>query len=372
MQVNNVPVIPTSPKLNPRALVVRLGAMGDVLHALPAVAMLRRALPEARIAWVIERRWRELLCAPETELAGSRGAGRPLVDEVHLVDTRGWRKSPMSATTRSEFLAAIRAMRASDYDAALDMQGAIKSAVMAELSGAKLILGFRKPREYVARWLYNCLVDGRAKHVIEQNVQVVQTWLEQIGLSRATAALQPGTALLPRDKASEARIDATLNSIGLGRAPIAILNPGAGWGAKQWAPAHFGELATHLAARGLRSVVNYGPGEESLARQAVASSDGNAVALFSSLSELMALARRSQLFVGGDTGPMHLAALIGVRTVALFGPTDPARNGPYWAGTRVLRDPASITDYSHKRTEDPGLDQITVERVMAEIDTLLN
>jgi heptosyltransferase-1 len=122
----------------------------------------------------------------------------------------------------------------------------------------------------------------------------------------------------------------------------------------------------------VRSVINYGPGEESLAREAVASSNGNAVALFSSLSELMALARRAALFVGGDTGPMHLAALLGVKTVALFGPTDPARNGPYWAGTRVLRDPSSVTNYSHKRAEDSGLEKITVERVMAEIDELLD
>jgi len=374
---SNLRVNPDNPKLNPRVLVVRLGAMGDVLHALPAIAMLRRALPEAKIGWVIERRWRELLCAPEVDLKGSRGAGRPLVDDVHLVDTRAWRKNLFSPDTRSEFMAVVRAMRTREYDAALDMQGAIKSSIIAQLSGADTALGFRKPREFLARLLYNTLVDGRAEHVIEQNVEVVQTWMEEIGLSRVTSTLQPGTALLPRDKASEARMDATLSSLGLaglssGRPPLAILNPGAGWEAKQWAPARYGELATRLASRGLRSIVNYGPGEESLAREAVSASSGAAVALSSSLSELMALARRSDLFVGGDTGPMHLAALLGVKTIALFGPTDPARNGPYWAGTRVLRDSASVTSYSHKRTTDAGLDKITVERVVDEIDGLLD
>ncbi len=351
---------------------VRLGAMGDVLHALPAVAMLRRALPEARIGWVVERRWRELLCAPEVELAGSRGAGRPLVDEVHLVDTRGWRKRLLDPETRREFQAAIQGMQARHYDAALDLQGAIKSAVIAKLSGARTTLGFRQPREHLARWLYDTHADGRAAHVIEQNLELVQTWLEEIGLSRVTATLNPGTALLPRDKASEARLEAMLQSAGLVRSPIAILNPGAGWGAKQWSPARYGELASRLASRGLRPVVNYGPGEAQLARDAVAASGGSAVAFSTSLSELMALARRGQLFIGGDTGPMHLAALLGVKTVALFGPTDPARNGPYWAGTRVLRDPASVTSYSHKRTEDAGLQKITVARVMAEIDALLD
>ena len=134
-------------EMNPRALIVRLGAMGDVLHALPAVALLRRALPEAWIGWVIERRWRELLCAPEVEPAGSRGAGRPLVDEVHVVDTRGWRKHLLGAGTRREFMAAIGGMQARRYEAALDLQGAAKSAVMAKLSGAPIILGFRNPRE---------------------------------------------------------------------------------------------------------------------------------------------------------------------------------------------------------------------------------
>lgn len=351
---------------------MRLGAMGDVLHALPAVAMLRRALPEARIGWVIERRWRELLCAAELDLAGSRGAGRPLVDEVHLVDTRAWRKNLFSPETRSEFRAATSAMRVREYAGALDLQGSIKSAVVARLSGAESILGFCHPRERLARLLYNSLADGRAVHVIEQNVELVQTWLEEIGLSRATSALQPGAALLPRDKGAEARIEATLQSLGLARSPLAILNPGAGWGAKQWAPARYGELAIRLDSRGLRSVVNYGPGEEELAQEVVTASAGKAVALSSALSDLMALSRRSQLFVGGDTGPMHLAALLGVKTIALFGPTDPARNGPYWAGTRVLRDPASVTSYSHKRTNDPGLERISVDSVVLEVDALFS
>lgn len=357
---------------NPRVLIVRLGAMGDVLHALPAVAMFRRALPEATIGWAVERRWRELLCAPEAELAGPRGVGRPLVDEVHLTDTRAWRKHPFAADTRSEFLAFRSAVRARHYDVALDLQGAIKSAVVAKISGSGSVLGFRHPRELLARVLYNAKVDTRAPHVIEMNVEVVQTCLEQIGLARATSTLQPGAALLPRDRASEARIGAKISAMGLGSAPLVILNPGAGWGAKQWSTGNYGELARNLALRGMRSIVNYGPGEEELAREVAAASEGSAVPLFTSLSELMALVRRARLFVGGDTGPMHLAAMLGVRTLALFGPTDPARNGPYWSGTRVLRDHSSITSYSHRKCWDAGLESITVERALDEIAELLD
>jgi heptosyltransferase I len=390
---------------NPRVLVVRLGAMGDVIHALPAVAMLRRLLPGARIGWVIEQRWQELLCAPGTDLAGPPTPGRPLVDEIHRVDTRAWRKRPFSSGVRQDFLSTIGHLRACHYATALDLQGAIKSALLARLSGAGLVVGFRQPRETLARCLYDKQVEARGAHVIDQNLELAQAWLEQAGLTctpangttqppavdskRAVAffGYGPGDGLLPRHAASEARIDSILQSLGLGpvsrsgpipasgpgtvKVPLAILNPGAGWAAKQWAPARYGELAVELARRGLRPVVNYGPGEETLAAEVAAASQGIAQPLYTSLSEFIGLARRALLFVGGDTGPMHLAALLGVKTVALFGPTDPARNGPYWTDTRTLRDPASIPSYSHSRTSDPGLAQLSVERVLAEIDALL-
>jgi lipopolysaccharide heptosyltransferase I len=365
-----VPISPVNLARNPRVLIVRLGAMGDVVHALPAVAMLRSALPEAHIGWVVEQRWRELLCAPGTELAGPRNLGRPLLDELHLVDTRAWRKRPFTSAVRSEFLSAIRGMRRRQYDSALDFQGAIKSAFLARLTGAKLIIGFCQPRESLARRLYASCVETHAAHVIEQNKELAQASLRQMGLSSDTALQPPGAALLPSDPNSEARVSSTLDAYSLSRSPIAILNPGAGWAAKQWAPSRYAELAVRLSARGLPSVINYGPGEKGLAEEVAAASNGRALALPATLSEFIALARRAHLFVGGDTGPMHLAALLGVKTVALFGPTDPTRNGPYWPGTRVLRNPASITSYSHKRTTDAGLEQLSVEQVLSEIDAL--
>jgi heptosyltransferase-1 len=278
-------------------------------------------------------------------------------------------------------------LRLQGYDYALDFQGAMKSAILARLSGSGVVLGFRQPRESLARWLYGVTVDTRAAHVIGQNVigqnvivqnvivqnkEMVQAALQRMGLSSDIALQPPGTALLPSDSDSEARIRSILEARSLSRSPIAILNPGAGWAAKQWAPARYGELAIQLSMRGLPSVINYGPGEKQLAEEVAAASNGRALALPTTISEFIALARRARLFVGGDTGPMHVAALLGVKTVALFGPTDPARNGPYWPGTRVLRDPASTTSYSHKRTTDAGLERLTVERVLAEVDAVLD
>jgi heptosyltransferase-1 len=115
---------------------------------------------------------------------------------------------------------------------------------------------------------------------------------------------------------------------------FAILNPGAGWGAKRWPAERYGHVARALAATGVRSILNYGPGEEGMAQQAEAASEGAAVVMKSSITELIALTRRARLFVGGDTGPMHLAAALNVPVVGIFGPTDPARNGPY--GTRSI------------------------------------
>jgi lipopolysaccharide heptosyltransferase I len=365
----------------PRVLIVRLGAMGDVIHALPAAALLREALPEARIGWLIEERWRELLCAPGTALAENRCPGRPLIDEVHPVDTRAWRKRPFSPAVQRAFLSVVGRVRSRRYDCALDFQGAIKSALLARLSGARLVVGFRQTREAPARLFYGKQVETRAAHVIEQNLELVQAWLEPScpttsktpHLPTAGRCGAPATraSLLPQHPPSEARIDSALESMGFAKAKLAILNPGAGWAAKQWSAARYGALALALAARGLRPVVNYGPQEDILASEVAVFSRGIAKPLRTSLSEFVALARRADLFVGGDTGPMHLAALLGVRTVALFGPTDPARNGPYWPAARLIRDPASTTSYSHRRTSDPGLNKLSVERVLAEVDALL-
>jgi heptosyltransferase-1 len=362
--------MPNAPK-NPRILIVRLGAMGDVLHALPMAAMLRLVLPGAQIDWVVERRWSELLCAPESYPVGECSAGRPLVNAVLVVDTRGWRKHLLAASTRREFTVAVAAMRAAHYDAALDVQGAAKSAAVARLCGATKIFGFSEPREWPARLAYDVTIEPKAAHVIVRNLEMASALLARMGHAVAELPEKPMAEWLPRDLAAERRVEAALLSHGVAEEPLAVLNPGAGWCAKQWPEQRYGELAERLKARGLRVLLNYGPGEEPLVRRAAQASHGAALPLFTSLGELVALLRRAHLFVGGDTGPLHLAALLGVPTVALFGPTDPERNGPYWPGCRTLRDTASETNYSHRRTEDAGLRNLTTTQVFEAVESLL-
>ena len=153
--------------------------------------------------------------------------------------------------------------------------------------------------------------------------------------------------------------------------PFAILNAGAGWGAKCWPAASFGTVAQSLAERGLAVVVNHGPGEEQLAEAVREASGGIAFPLSCSVGELIALTRRARLFIGGDTGPMHLAAALRVPVVALFGPTRPERNGPFRTRSVVLRSPDSVDNTSHTDSPDRGLISIEPQSVSAAADQLL-
>lgn len=350
--------ITTAPQ---RILVVRLGAMGDVIHALPAVAALRQSRPEARIGWVIEERWAELLGPIE----GPRSPARPLVDDIHTVNTRAWRLEPFSDETWKELTASIRSLRNGQYEAAIDFQGTWKSAVMARLSGAPVRVGFRQPRESGARIFNNRTVEASGVHVIEQNVSLLA------GLGVRHTDCVPA-AVLPRNEAHERWAEEELSRRGQQAQRFAVINPGAGWGAKRWPAERYGEVARALAESGIQSLVNFGPGEEELADAVVAAGGGGAQAFRSTVGELVALLRRARVFVGGDTGPMHLAAALRVPVVAIFGPTDPARNGPYGTRATVLRSPESVTDHSRHRQPEAAMLSITAADVVAAARQLLS
>lgn len=341
-------------------LIVRLGAMGDVLHAMPAVAALRQRFPEAGIGWVIERRWAELLLDPET--GAHAGAGdRKLVDAIHVVDTLAWRRELFSATTYYGMRRAIDRIRTEHYALAIDVQGAIKSAVLAKIGGARSIVGFAAPREQLATLLYRRKVEARAAHVVDQNLELVSTVAERM--------LQPGEFDLPRSPKAEAWCDKALRDLGISK--FAILNPGSGWGAKSWPAERFGEVGRRLREIGIKSVINFGPSERELADAVSRASDGSAQPVSCSVMELVALTRRASLFIGGDTGPLHLAAALKIPCVALFGPTDPARNGPYGTASVILRSQKSVTSYSHVADADPGLQAITPDEVVGASSRLL-
>ena len=350
-----------------KILIVRLGAMGDILHALPAVTAIRAALPGATIGWLVEERWTELLTThhpkPSPESVGSQ---KPVANLIHTVDTMRWRRRIFRAGTLAEVRGALRRVRDVGYDLAIDFQGAIKSGLLARLCRARCIAGFENPREPATRVFYEQKFPRRGEHVIEQNHGLAaQALKDQLG-GRELELIAPQ---LPCDPQAEAWAQTEIMRLGI--ASFALMTPAAGWGAKRWPPERFGAVAQALARHNLKTLVNAAPGEDDLAQAVVDSSAGHAFVVQCSIGQLIALTRRARIFIGGDTGPLHLACAQGVSTIGLYGPTDPVRTGPFGRNTIALRHPESQTTFSHHRKPDSGLLKIGIDEVIGAARHLL-
>jgi heptosyltransferase-1 len=268
--------------------------MGDIIHTLPALATVRRAFPRATITWIVEKKWRALL------------DGNPGVE--HVICRGDW-----------------KALRTQQYDLTIDFQGLTKSAMVAKLARSFRVAGFEKPRETPARWFYSERASTTAVHMVEQNIDLavavggserVRSFPLPAG---ASEGLLPGSAFV-------------------------LASPVAGWGAKQWPLKYYGVLGERLYRElGLTLVLN-GPQRIEVE---------HTHAHVSGLPGLIHASRQATAVIGVDSGPLHLAAALGKSGVALYGPTDPARNGPYGGAFTVLRDPAAIT--SHRRVSEPDV-----------------
>jgi heptosyltransferase-1 len=281
-----------------RILVVRLGSLGDLVHTLPAVAAIRRAHEDVAIDWLVDAVHAEFLA---------------MVPVLSAVVT-------LTGRTARAWFDVRRVLRAKQYDIALDFQGLVKSAVLARLSGARRVIGFdrRSLREGAAAALYNeCVFVGEARHVIDKNLRLA-----------AVVGATASSVEFPIDNVTSTAFEA-LRAGGPER--FALLNPGAAWPNKRWPADRFGRLAAWIRDRHrLPSIVLWGPGESDLADDVIRASEGAATkAPPTRLADLIALSRGAQLMVSGDTGPTHIAAAVGTPVVALFGPTDPNRNGPW-------------------------------------------
>jgi ADP-heptose:LPS heptosyltransferase len=288
-----------------------MSSIGDVVHTLPALAAIHARGWEA--GWVVEPPARPLL------------DGHPWLDQVvEAPAARGFRIG--------EARAAFTALRARRYDIALDFQGLWKSAAWARLSGARHVLGYgrrgrREPASAILLTESGPLPSG-VTHVIDKNLALLAPLdIQAVGQREFPFPFAPGAVL---------RVDAGL--AGLGPGDFAVLNPGGGWASKLWPAEAYGEAARGLRDRGLRVLVTWGPGEEPLADRVVEASRGAAARCFpTTLPELVELLRRARLVVAADTGPLHIACAVGRPVVALFGPTDPARNGPFAPDDVVVR-----------------------------------
>lgn len=341
-----------------RVLVVRMGALGDIVHALPVLAALRAHRPDVQVDWLVDARYDAVLALVE-------GLRRRIVVRAPA-DGDGAGATRFAGV--GGMIWALLELQRMRYDAALDLQGLIKSAVYARLSGATRVVGFARAalREPPAAWCYHehVPVDDRG-HVVHKNLAV----LPSLGVP-------PAGVVFPWARADSAVSD-TVRAWPVVRqsAGLALVNPGAAWENKRWPPERFGALAAGLAARhGLVSVVTWGPGERARADAVVEASRGHAVVSPpTALVDVLALARAARLCVSGDTGPLHLAASVGTPIVGLFGPTRPERNGP-WLADDVSVSRAGECVCFHKRRCLRGaacIDRIAVDEVLDACTTRL-
>jgi lipopolysaccharide heptosyltransferase I len=342
-----------------RILIVKLGSIGDIVHTLPALAALRAGFPDSEISWVVERNLSEIL------------RDNPLLDRLIEVDTKALRRGLMSGETLRAPRQQLRRLRASAFDVALDFQGLLKSASIARLSGARRVFGYsraglREPASSI--FLSKRISVPRQVHVIRKGLLLVEGAL---GIPVPLEAERFSFPITVGDADEAAALEAAHSAGG----KYAILNPGGGWPTKLWNPDRFGKLADTLwSSYGFTSLVTYGPGEESLAdavRQA--STTGKARPVDLSLKSFYALAKNAQVYVGGDTGPTHLAIAAGAPIVGLFGPTEWWRNGsPRAEDVCVERTDIDCRVDCHRRSCSKWICMdIEVERVMEAVERRL-
>lgn len=294
-----------------RILVIKLGSIGDIIHTLPAFAAMRRALPDAEISWVVERRSAEIL------------RGNPLIDDLVEVDTHGLRRGMTLDDALIDISGQIKGLRKKKFDLSIDFQGLLKSAFIGQLAGAKKRYGFAKGglREPASRLLLTDTVETQPQiHVINKNLTLAS---QAVGIDLPSGELEFPISTGPEHEREAAAIIAKAG------AKFALLNPAGGWVTKLWPAERFGELADRLwEEKQLVSVIATGPNEAELAeRVAAASRTGKVFLEQQSLKGFYELAKHAAVYVGGDTGPTHLAVAANAPVVGLFGPTEWWRNG---------------------------------------------
>lgn len=317
-----------------RFLVVRLSSLGDIVHTFPAVAGLRESFPNSEIVWLTHSRW------------------QALVESSHLA-TEVWTAENRSLASVREVIGLIRKKQ---FSAAIDYQGLWKSAALPFLGGVRRRIGFSSQtiREFGVPVLYTDRVQCAATHIADQNGELSLR-------AGARNAVAPFT--LAVSSIQEAFVLQLLRGSSIDR--YVVLSPGGGWRSKCWPAGRYGALCEKIHDKlGLRSVLNHGPGEQDLIASVKASSGkADPVAYNGSLGQLMALLRNAVCIVAGDTGPLHLAVALGTPAVALFGPTDPARNGPYRSRDIVLRAKDVVTTHARSEQAHPSMLAIELDAV---------
>ena len=328
-------------------LIIRLSSIGDIVHALPAVSALGEAIPNAEIHWVVEARHARLL------------DGNRFIHRVIPLDTLGWRNNLSSRATLSAIRRAIGDLLEGHYNSAIDFQGLYKSALIARMSRAKERVGFAAPRlrEPAAGVFYTRQISARGyKHVIDLNLSLI----EHLGVTHPSQVKWQ----FPLPSSREADDYVARELAVRGTKEFIIINPGGGWQSKCWLPENYANLIRELEP-GFRGsfLLTGSPGEQPLIERIVRESGSTRAGYIpSNLLEFISLARRARLLVGGDTGPLHLTTAVRTPVVTIYGPTDPARNGPFSPDDITLWNGGPI-DYTRRAAGAGYISGISMESV---------
>jgi heptosyltransferase-1 len=293
--------------------------MGDILHTLPAAASLRKSFPDAEIVWVVAPKWMPLLM------------GNPAIDRI----------VPFERTGTPALLGSWKALREVRPDIAVDFQGLLQSALVARASRPQMLFGWSRKvaREPIAALLYTKKATPGAAHIVDRNLE----------LAVAAGAQCITCEVWIPDGCVEGKLP---------EEPFVLAHPFAGWVSKQWPIERYDDLGRRLEGDGIALVANV-----SMNRAEELRSFQHVHVHTSSLEGLIHATRRATAVLGLDSGPLHLAAALEKPGVALFGPTDPARNGPYGGSIRVLRDADAVTTYKRGDTINPSMTALTVDQV---------
>lgn len=347
---------PLSPGAGLRVLLVRLSSIGDVVHGLPVLCELRRSLPAVYTAWVVE------------DWAAGPLEGHPALDKLIRIPRRcfedAWRRPLRLVSTLRRLR---KQLEEHCFDVVIDLQGLTKSALVARLSGARRRLGFAGvDGRQQSQWFNNHLVEPKSSHVVDRNLELLQP------LGIAVPAPEFG---LPVNSAAAERMRGCLSGLGVSPRAFALMTPGSGRAEKRWPPGRFAALAAELGrACDLPTVVVWaGEREKKWARHIADASHGFAhVAPGTTIAELAELAREARIFVGADTGPLHVAAAVATPCVGLYGPMPGRRNGPFGSGHTVIQAEGSSACRPTASRGDSLMRAITVEQALQACRSLLS
>jgi heptosyltransferase-1 len=344
-----------------RILIIKTSSLGDIIHALPVLEYLRQAEPSATIDWVVDEAFADLL------------SGNPLIDRLLLVAFRRWKKKPFARQTWQEVMGFVKELRQQRYDLIFDLQGNLKSALLCFLSPSDRKIGFS--REHLQEKL-NALFTTEQVAFKPNDRNAVQRYLR---ITSAPFSLNPELAQIQTDIVTSAEDNSVAAKALEGTAhPLILFHTGTTWQTKLWHEEGWQRLGQELLERYPKATIafSWGNTDEKERAARLAEKLGRQALLLPQLTlkQFAALLKRCDLVIGGDTGPVHLAAAVGTSTVSFYRSTDGSRNGPYGSKHIVVQSPLPCAICMRKQCErdEECRRSISVEAIMYAAHTIIN